>query len=95
MLTTKQIKSLKAMAHHLKPVVQVGKGGITGNLIEQVDLALTAHELIKVSVQKSSPLTRDEVARTLTEETGATCVQTIGHLTVLFRPSEDNPQIQI
>jgi RNA-binding protein len=93
--TSKQIRDLKALAHHLKPVIQVGKAGIGGNLLEQVELALESHELIKVSVLETSPQSRDEVATLLAEETRATCVQTIGKLVVLYRRRKKNPQIQV
>jgi len=94
-LKGKQTRYLRSLAHHLNPLIQVGKGGITGNLLEQVDLALEAHELIKVSVLETSPQSRDDVGRVLVEETGAQCVQTIGRLVVLYRPSKKEPKIQL
>jgi RNA-binding protein len=95
MLTGKQKRYLRSLAHHLPPLVQVGKSGITANLIGQVEQELEAHELIKVSVMDTSPLDKDEVRDILIEETGAEWVQSIGRLVVLYRRSTENPQIEI
>ncbi|SFU94024.1 ribosome assembly RNA-binding protein YhbY [Alicyclobacillus macrosporangiidus] len=94
-LTGKQIRTLRALAHHLRPVVQVGKAGVTAGVIEQVEEVLEAQELIKVSVLDTSPLERDEVGDILVEETGASWVQSIGRTVVLYRRSRENPQIQL
>ncbi len=93
LLTGKQKRYLRSLAHHLKPVLQVGKNGIGGTFLEQMEAALEAHELVKVSVMESSPLLRDEVAEVLVEETGAQCIQTIGKLVVLYRPAKEQPKI--
>ncbi|MCL6515974.1 ribosome assembly RNA-binding protein YhbY [Alicyclobacillus sp.] len=94
-LSGKQVRALRALAHHLKPVVQVGKSGVSATLIEQVEEVLDARELIKVSVLETSPLTRDEVGEILVEETGASWVQSIGRTVVLYRRSQENPQIEL
>lgn len=94
-LSGKQKRYLRSLAHHLTPVIQVGKSGVTGTLLEQVDLALESHELIKVSVLDTSPLSRDEVGEVLTEETTAEWVQSIGRILVLYRQSNENPRIQL
>ncbi|MCF8563306.1 ribosome assembly RNA-binding protein YhbY [Alicyclobacillus tolerans] len=95
MLTGNQKRYLRSLAHHLSPVVQIGKNGITGGLIEQVDHDLEMHELIKVSVLDTSPLSRDEAGEALVQETNAEWVQAIGRLVVLYRRSAENPQIEL
>jgi RNA-binding protein len=95
MLTGKQKRHLRSLAHHLNPLVQVGKSGVTSNLLEQVDHELEYHELIKVSVLENSPLERDEVKEILVQETRAEWVQSIGKLVVLYRRSTENPQIEL
>lgn len=95
MLTGKQKRYLRSLAHHLTPIVQVGKGGVTGNLVGQVDLELDTRELVKVSVLDTSPMERDEVGEILVEETGAEWVQAIGRTVVLYRRATENPQIQL
>ncbi len=95
LLTGNQKRYLRSLAHHLSPVVQIGKNGITGGLIEQVDHDLEMHELIKVSVLDTSPLSRDEAGEALVQETNAEWVQAIGRLVVLYRRSAENPQIEL
>lgn len=94
-MTGKQKRYLRSLAHHLTPVLQVGKAGVTANVVGQVDLELETRELLKVSVLETSPITRDEVAEILVEETGAECVQAIGRTVVLYRRSAENPQIEL
>ncbi|WP_116289045.1 ribosome assembly RNA-binding protein YhbY, partial [Klebsiella pneumoniae] len=50
MLTGKQKRFLRAQAHHLSPIFQVGKGGVNDNMVKQISEALEARELLKVSV---------------------------------------------
>jgi RNA-binding protein len=94
-LTGKQKRYLRSKAHHLTPIVQVGKSGVTANLVDQVDLELETRELLKVSVLDTSPMERDEVGEILVEETGAEWVQAIGRTVVLYRRATENPQIQL
>lgn len=98
-LTTKQRQYLKSAAHHLKPVIQIGKGGITPALIAELDAALTAQELVKIKVNNNSPAhaqasiaptDKASVVSTLCRELpGAQHVWTIGHTLVLFRQAKD------
>ena len=53
MLTGKQKRELRKMAHHLNPIFQVGKEGVTENMLEGIDQAIVKHELIKVKVLES------------------------------------------
>ena len=72
----------------LKPIYQVGKDGITFNLIEGLNLALEAHELIKISVLKSVESPINEVAYDLTSATNSELIQVIGRQIVLYRKSK-------
>jgi len=93
LLSTKQVKFLRSLAHHLSPLVQVGKAGVTATLLDQVDIQLESHELIKISVLESSPMSRDDVGEVIVEQSGAHLVQTIGKIVVLYRESEKQPSI--
>ncbi len=95
MLTGKQRSFLKAIAHNEKPITQIGKGGITENFIEQLDLALEARELVKVSLLETSLLDAKETANQLAGELRAEFVQAIGNRFVLYRQSRKNPKIQL
>jgi len=86
-LTGKQIRTLRALAHHLDPVVFVGKADITEAVAKQADQALEAHELIKCGVQDGSELTTREAAEALAEATTSEVVQVIGHRFALYRES--------
>jgi len=95
MLTGKQKRYLRALAHPLTPIFQVGKGGVNANLIKQVDDALEARELIKLNMLKNCPQDKDEVARQLSEATGAELVQVIGNVIVLYRESREKKRIEL
>lgn len=86
-LTGKQIRTLRALAHHLDPVVFVGKADVTEAVAKQADQALEAHELIKCGVQDGSELTTREAAEALAEVTASEVVQVIGHRFALYRES--------
>lgn len=86
-LTGKQIRTLRALVHHLDPVVFVGKADVTEAVAKQADQALEAHELIKCGVQDGSELTTREAAEALAEATGSEVVQVIGHRFALYRES--------
>ena len=93
MLTGKQRSYLKGIANNLDPIFQVGKNGITENLIKQVDDALEKREIIKMNVLNNSLLDAKEVAMSLAEETNAEFVQSIGNRLVLYRESKKNKKI--
>ena len=84
-LTGKQIRTLRALAHHLDPVVFVGKADITEAVAKQADQALEAHELIKCSALENSGLSAREAADQLAELTRSEVVQVIGRRFSLYR----------
>ncbi|ACJ33192.1 MAG: RNA-binding protein [Anoxybacillus sp.] len=93
MLTGKQKRFLRSLAHHLTPIFQVGKGGVNDNMIKQIADALEARELIKVSVLKNCEEEKEVVAEQLAEGAGAEVVQLIGHTIVLYKESREHKQI--
>ncbi|MGZ0086469.1 ribosome assembly RNA-binding protein YhbY [Caldibacillus thermoamylovorans] len=93
MLTGKQKRFLRAQAHHLKPIFQVGKGGVTEAMTEQIAAALEARELLKVSVLQNCEDDRDTVAEQLAAGTGAEVVQVIGNTIVLYKESNEHKRI--
>jgi RNA-binding protein len=92
-LTGKQRRHLRALAHHLDPVVQVGKGGMTDALTDAVDRALTDHELVKVRVLEGAPAGRDALAQPLADALRAHVVGTVGRIVILYRMRKQNPDI--
>ena len=91
-LTSAQVRHLRALGHHLKPVVFVGKNGIDDNLLKSVDENLKAHELIKVKIGENAPEGRKETAAALAEAAGCELAQVIGRVCLLYRANPDLPQ---
>ncbi|GGD71844.1 RNA-binding protein [Paenibacillus nasutitermitis] len=89
MLTGKQKRHLRALAHHLQPVFQVGKGGMNENLVRHVEEAIEKRELLKISVLNNSIEDPKEVGTWLAEEAKAELVQVIGKTIVLYKESKD------
>lgn len=85
-LTSRERAHLKARAHTLAPIVQVGHTGVTDALVAEVDRALTAHELIKVRLGGADRDVRNAHAETLCARTDAASVQRVGKVVVLWRP---------
>jgi len=83
-LNNKQLKHLKATAHSLKPIIRVGQQGVTQALLKELDSALEHHELLKVKVPAGREERADMIAALCTPN-DAICIQSIGHVAVLFR----------
>ena len=81
------IKQLRAISHKLKPVVTIAGKGLTEGVINELDRALTDHELIKVKLAVGSREARTEIARQISAQSGAEIVQSIGNVIVLLRRS--------
>ena len=89
-LTPRERAQLKARAHALEPVVQVGHAGLSESVAAELERALTAHELIKVRIGGADRNARAELAAAICARTGAAEVQSVGKVLVLFRPSPDD-----
>ena len=83
------------MANTFDPILQVGKGGIVPNLVEQVKDALRARELIKMSVLETSPVTAREAAQSLADSARCDIVQVIGNKFILYKKNEKEPIIEL
>ena len=86
-MTSKQRAYLRGLANDLQPVTQLGKLGIGDTFLETLSKALEAHELIKLTVLETSPLSPKEVMVELCENLGCEAVQVIGRKVVIYRPS--------
>jgi len=94
-LTGKQVRFLRGLGHPLKPLLQMGKSGITPSFIHQVQSALETHELIKIKLIKSAPDSLKEAAEKL--EKGVPChvAQTIGKTVLLYKARDEKPTIKL
>lgn len=84
-LTPAQRQYLKGLAHTRQPVVMIGNQGLTAAVLKEIDLALSAHELIKVKAASNEPDTRSTWLDEICTATGAAPVQQIGKVLVIYR----------
>ncbi|SJM95792.1 putative RNA-binding protein [Crenothrix polyspora] len=77
-------KKFKAQAHTLNPVVMIGQAGLTGAVLAEIELALNSHELIKVRIRAERD-ERKKLSEKICQDTGATLIQCIGQITVIYR----------
>lgn len=94
MPSTKLRKALRAAGHHLSPVVQVGKEGVSEAVLRQLDEQLTAHELVKVRIGTESPEDRFEAAGRLGEAAGAQVAQVLGRTVLVYRRHPEKPRFE-
>lgn len=86
-LSPKQRSFLRGKAHHLSPVVTVGKEGVSEAVLKTLYQALRIHELVKIKAASSDQEEFQATVQEILDQCSAEKVQTIGHLLVLFRPS--------
>lgn len=94
MLTSKQRAALRGIASTYDTILQIGKGGISDALIQQVKDALRKRELIKMRVLDSCPMDSREAADAIAAQTGADVVQVIGSRFVLFLRNPKEPVVE-
>jgi RNA-binding protein len=87
-------KALRAAGHHLSPVVQVGKEGVTPALLQQLDEALLAHELVKVKVGSESLEDRFETAARVAARPGLQLAQLLGRTLLVYRKHPTRPKFE-
>lgn len=92
-LTGKQRSYLRALAHPLKPIVQIGHGGLTEAVLRAIDGALQTHELIKVRVTGNEELSLAELSREIEKSTRSSVAQRIGKTLVVYRARKKDPAI--
>lgn len=86
-MTSKQRSKLKSIAANLSPVTQIGKGGISENLLKTLSEALEAREIIKVNVLPTAEADADTMAQNAADLLGAEVVAVIGRKAIFYRPS--------
>lgn len=89
MINSKQRKILKKISHSYKPIINIGKGGISENTIKQIDESLTSRELIKIKILNNNLDDRDFIIDSILENTGADFVRYMGNILTIYRPSEN------
>ena len=91
MITSKQRAALRSQSNGMETIFQIGKGGISDMLVQQVEDALKARDMIKLRVLESAPVFAREAAQELAEKCGAEIVQVIGSRFILFKRNPEKP----
>jgi RNA-binding protein len=94
-LTPKQRQYLKGLAHPLSPVVRVGRGRVSPEVIRETARSLEAHELIKARIDGDDSGARRDLASALSESTAAELVAVIGKTAIFYRARAEKPKIKL
>lgn len=94
-MNSKDRAYLRSLANTIESILQVGKAGINDNLIKQVDDALEARELIKITVLETAPEDAHEIAVELANNTNCIVVQVMGRKITLYRKRRKDSKINI
>jgi RNA-binding protein len=94
-LTGKQRRHLRSLGHHLEPVVQLGKQGLTDGVVAAVGEALERHELVKVRIGTECPDDRHDVAERLGPAVKGEVAQLLGRTLLIYRRHPKEPKIQL
>jgi RNA-binding protein len=92
-LSEKQKRHLKKLVHHLKPVVIIGQNGLTEGVFNELESALTTHELIKIRLGGGDKAERIAMLEEICSRAGAEAIQQIGHVAALFRRNPKKPKV--
>jgi RNA-binding protein len=88
-LSEAQKKYLRGLGHHLKPVIMIADSGLSDAVASEFEIAITHHELIKVSVRVGDKAARDKIIDSLCGDQATELVQRIGNMALLYR---ENPE---
>ncbi len=92
-MTSKQRAYLRSLANSIDPIFQIGKAGLSDNLIKQLDDALEARELIKVNVLETAPDEVKALGEQIAIATHSTFIQSIGNKITIYRANSKKPKI--
>lgn len=79
---------LRKQAHHLKPIILIGQKGLTEAVLNETDIALNAHECIKIKIGSCERDVRPEMINQICQSLKAQLIDTIGHIAVIYRKNE-------
>ncbi|MGM9975157.1 MAG: ribosome assembly RNA-binding protein YhbY [Clostridiaceae bacterium] len=95
MISSKQRAYLRSLANTITPIFQLGKNGIEEAFLKQLEDALEAREIIKITVLENSGYTAKEAINEICESIGCEGVQAIGNKIVIYKQSKKNPRIEL
>lgn len=88
-----ETKQLKALAHKLKPIVTIGQHGMKESINDELETALSFHQLIKLKVNIGDREARDTLIKQISEQHQADLIQRIGNIAVLYRRNHDKDNL--
>ena len=88
MLNSKQVAHLKSLSHSLNPVVQIGHKGLTDSVINEIQISIKAHELIKIKLQEKDKNKRKLLLDEICKKINGQAINMIGMQIVIFKPNE-------
>ena len=94
-LSKKHLKFLRARCHDLKPVILMGQKGLTEEVLSEIDIALTHHELVKIKLSVDDRELRKQVSSEICEQTQSEEVQSIGKTLSVYRVNPDKAVIEL
>ena len=86
------MRQLRAVAHRIRPLVEVGKRGLSQTVVEELLRALADHELVKIRVTVGDRTNRDKLVSEMCNVSGAVLVQRVGNVATLFL---ENPNVDL
>lgn len=94
-LTKNQIKFLRGLCHSLNPVVMIGQKGLTDEVLAELEIALTHHELVKIKIAIDDREARKALVSRICEQSQSESVQIIGKTVSVYRKNEEKPVIAL
>lgn len=94
-LSKKQIKFLRAKCHDLKAVIMMGQKGLTEEVLNEIEIALTHHELVKIKLSADDRELRKQLITKICNESQSQEVQSIGKTLTIYRVNKNKPVIEL
>ena len=94
-LSKKQIKFLRAKCHDLKAVIMMGQKGLTEEVLNEIEIALTHHELVKIKLSADDRELRKQLITEICDKSQSLEVQSIGKTLTIYRVNKDKPVIEL
>lgn len=95
MLSKNQLKHLRKLAHDLNPVILLGQHGFTEAVLNELNIALDHHELVKIKLSGSDRDSRNSLIEQICEQSESEVVQAIGKTVTVFRRNHEKPVIEL
>ena len=94
-LTKNQIKTLRGLCHSLKPIIMIGQKGLTTEVLDELEIAINHHELVKIKIALDDRDARKEMIKDICDQSQSENVQVIGKTVSVYRRNEKKPVIEL